>query len=171
MRKLVSGAAAVGLVLALASCAPADSAKQAAPAMATDDDIRAMKAASQLRREALQAGDVEKFLSVYTGDAVIMPPHSAEIIGKAAARTRLAETLQSVSIEPAEDIREYEILGPAWIAERGRFSWTVTPKQSGEEFQDSGNFMILWHKDQSGAWKISWEMWTSSRPLVEAKKP
>lgn len=171
MRLLVFGAAAFGLALALASCAPADSAKPSAPAMATDEDIRAMKAAAQLRREALQAGDAEKFLSVYAGDVVIMPPHSAEIIGKASARARLVETLQAVAIEPVEDIREYEVLGPAWIAERGRFSWNVTPKQGGEEFQDSGNFMILWHKDESGAWKISWEMWTSSRPLVEAKKP
>lgn len=111
--------------------------------MATDDDIRAMEAAAQLRREALQAGDVEKLLSVYAGDVVIMPPHSAEIVSRAGARARLVETLQSVTIEPVEDIREYEVFGPAWIAERGRFSWAVTPKLGGEEFQDSGNFMIL----------------------------
>lgn len=169
MRKYLFSTVALGIALALTSCAPADTAKKAAPAMATDDDVRAMRAAAKTRGEALQAGDVEKYLSVYAEDAVVMPPHSAEVIGKANARSRLGEALKEVSIEPAVDSREYEILGPDWIAERGRFSWMVTPKQGGESFQDSGNFMVLWHKDQSGAWKISWEMWTSSRPIVESK--
>lgn len=137
------------------------------PAMATDEDAKAMHAAGKLRGEALQAGDVEKYLSVYEDDAVIVPPHSAEIIGKASARSRLTEALKQVSIESAIDVREYQILGQDWMAERGRYSWNVSPKNEGEPFMDSGNFMLLWHKGKDGAWRISWEMWTSSRPIVE----
>jgi uncharacterized protein (TIGR02246 family) len=161
------GMAAFALA-ALVGCAPPDAATKS-PSLATDDDVRAMRAAGKTRSEALAAGDVEKFLSVYQEDTVLVPPHSAEIVGKSHARERLVEALKEVAIEPATDSREYEILGPAWIAERGRFSWNVTPKEKGEPYQDSGNFMILWHKAQDGSWKIAWEMWTSSRPLVEPK--
>ncbi len=159
---------ALSTVMALSSCAPGESVKPSS-AIATDDDVKAMRAASKSRVEALQAGDVEKFLAVYEDEAVLLPPHSTEIIGKENARARLTAALKEIAIEPVSDSREYEILGPAWIAERGRYSWQVTPKDGAEPFQDSGNFMMLWHKDQSGAWKISWEMWTSSRPLVEPK--
>ncbi len=171
MRGVVSGAGMLVLAVALAGCVPADPAKQGASGMATDDDVRAMKAAAQTRSEALRAGNVEKYLSVYAEDAVLMPPHSAEVIGKPSARARLTEAFKANSIEPASDLREYEILGPAWIAERGRYAWMVTPKHGGEAYQESGDFMVLWHKDQGGAWKISWEMWTSTRPATEAAKP
>lgn len=161
-------AGVVCAMLALSACA--HKTEPPASAMATDDDVKMMRSAAKTRMEALGAGDVEKYLSVYQEDAVIIPPHSAEIIGKASAKARLSQALNEVSIEMVSDSREYEILGPHWIAERGRYSWNVTPKTEGEAFMDSGNFMILWHKDPTGGWKISWEMWTSSRPVVETKE-
>mgnify|MGYP000660478633 CR=1 FL=1 len=168
MRATVTRTISMLAMLGLAACAPGPGAKPS-PALATDEDVKAMRTAAQARLEALQAGDIERYLSVYQDDAVIVPPHSPEIIGKAGARSRLTEAFKEISIEAASDSREYEILGPEWIAERGRYSWTVTPKEKGQPFDDSGNFMLLWHKGKDGSWRIAWEMWTSSRPLVEPK--
>ncbi len=160
-------ALAVCGALTLVSCAPGE--QSAPPAKAGDADIKSMRAAGKSRLEALQAGDVEKYAGAYEEDAVVVPPYSPEIIGKASIRSRLAEALKEISIEAVSETREYQVLGPEWIAERGRYSWNVMPKGAGEPFMDSGNFMLLWHKQKDGALKIAWEMWTSSRPLVEPK--
>lgn len=130
--------------------------------------IAAVKAANKERRAALAAGDIDKYLKAYEDDAVWIPPHAPEIVGKEVAEARIRPILDQVSIEIVTEDSEHIATGPDYIAERGRYVSTITPKKDGQPRQDGGNFVMLWHRGKDGAWRITWEMWTSAQPIVEA---
>lgn len=129
--------------------------------------IKAVKAVNKARVAALAAGDVEKYLAAYEDDAVWIPPHAPEIVGKEVASARIKPIFAQISIETTSEDSEHIATGSDWIAERGRYVSTITPKKGGESRQDGGNFIMLWHRGKDGAWRISWEMWTSAQPLIE----
>ncbi len=125
--------------------------------------ITAVKAANKERAAALAAGDLDKFLKAYEDDAVWMPPHAPEIIGKEVAAALMKPILDQVSLETFTKDSEHLPAGPDWIAERGHYVTTITPKKPGAKpREEGGNFLLLWHKGADGAWRISWEMWTDA---------
>ena len=133
----------------------------------TNSAMKAVKAANKARTAALAAGDIDKYLQAYEDDAVWIPPHSPEIVGREVAAARIKPLMDQVSIEIVGHDDEHVATGPDWIAERGRYVATITPKKGGDSRQDGGNFMMLWHRGRDGVWRISWEMWTSAQPVLE----
>lgn len=158
-------------LLMLSSCGllitPEKAPPGAAQTAAADAAIKAVKEANQAREAAIEAGDITGYLAAYLDDAVWMPPHAPEIVGKENAAVRLKQVLDQVSVDQVIQDEEHVMMSTDHVAERGKYAFSVTPKAGGAPRQETGNFMVIWKKDADGKWKIGWEMWTTARPVAE----
>jgi uncharacterized protein (TIGR02246 family) len=137
------------------------------PAAKAGSGTAEVREAQAARMNALAAADVEAYLNVYTDDAVWMPPGSAEIVGKEAARPRITQAFEAASLEPVFDSQERTVMSPEWIADRGHYSMLVTPKEGGEAKQEVGFYLTIWRRDADGRWKIFFDIWNTNRPVVD----
>ena len=153
------------MALSLA-CSPAQQ-ESASPVAGASSGPAEVHAAADTRLKAIETGDVEAYLSVYTDDAVWMPPSAVEVVGKEAARRRISQAFEAVTLEPVVQSREQTVMSPEWIADRGQYSIMVTPKQGGETRQEVGSFLTLWRRDADGKWKIYFDIWNTNRPIVD----
>ena len=137
-----------------------------------DELARAAKTVREELDEALRNEDVDAYLAFFMDDAVWMPPHSEEYIGKDAARQKLESVFRAVDVEGSSETQEQMVMGPEWIAERGQFSILLSPKQGdAEPVHAVGSYLALWHKDTDGKWKIAVDMWNSDRALLPPMGP
>ena len=158
--------------LLLAGCTQAPKTNES-PAKPVDMEALAIEGvtkAKESRREALSSGNIENYLSVYADDAVIVPPHSGEIVGKELARVRLKQVMDQVTVETTTLSDEIDLLADGIAMDRGRYASSSTLKSGGVARADGGNYMIVWKRNPAGEWKIAYEMWTSKEPLTGGVK-
>lgn len=123
--------------------------------------------ADAARKSAIENGDIEAYLAFFLEDAVWIPPHSPEVIGREMARLRAGELLKQISIQQTIETQEQTVMAPDWVVDRGRYTMKIMPKSGGEARYESGPFLNIWRRDADGKWKIAFDMWGSKSPLVE----
>jgi uncharacterized protein (TIGR02246 family) len=115
----------------------------------------AIRAASTAWAKAAEAKDLEKSLSYYAADAVVLPP-GMPLIKDAAGRRKMWEGLLTA---PGLSIS----FGPTSIAvshhadlayEIGTATETTTDKK-GKATSKAGKYVVVWKKQSDGAWKVA----------------
>jgi uncharacterized protein (TIGR02246 family) len=151
MQKLM----AVGALVLLAACTTTI---QNTPG---GDAEAAIKANDVEFAAAMGRGDVDKLLSFYADDAIVMPPNSEHVRGKAAIRAFwtgfLASAKLSGSLIPDRIIQTGNL-----AAEVGHYEMTITPP-GGAPINDRGNYLVTWQKID-GKWLIVADMFGTSNP-------
>jgi ketosteroid isomerase-like protein len=137
------GALALVLAAVAMACAP-QAADQSAELAALADDWEV----------ALNAGDLDGIVTLYTEDCVLMPPNAEMATGHAAARTSfggmidagLSGDLNTVSVAAAGDI--------------GYRTGTYSLQTADGTVVDRGKYTDTWRK-VGGEWKITSDIWNS----------
>lgn len=113
---------------------------------------------------AINAGDVERWMSLWVDDGLQMAPNSPTRVGKeqifAAQQTEvnLYET-RSVVIH----IEEVSVIGD-WAYSHGRYEVEMTSKDRGMIKSCSGNFLDILMKRADGSWRIVIDCRNYSQP-------
>jgi ketosteroid isomerase-like protein len=150
---LMSGLQIVGIlaIVVLAACAPQGS--QSSP------EIAAM---SNRFSQAVNSGDLDTLMSMYTSDCRVLPPNAPMEQGTAAARAEFAKMVDAgMTIE----------LGTLEATVAGDIGYRVgTYSLFGPDGSpvDSGKFIDVWRKTAAG-WQISNDMWSSDLPADAGK--
>ena len=105
------------------------------------------------------AGDVDKFLTVYTEDAVLLPPAAGSISGKEGMRT-LWQGMMDAGVIPKLKTVSAEAYGKTAI-EVGTAEIFV-----GDELVGNLKYIVIWKKVK-GEWKMYQDMWNSSTPMAD----
>lgn len=146
-----------------------------APAQDLGDSIlaRDMAAIEQLHRKdaaAAKAGDVDTLATLWTADAIALPPGEAPVIGIDAIRIWLNRSrMDTTKVEVTEyicDFKEVRIAGEQAF-EWARTSVTMRPKGAPGSVHASGNLMRLLRKQPDGSWKVARAIWNLERPSPE----
>jgi uncharacterized protein (TIGR02246 family) len=155
------------LLLAAAVCSSCTSPPPAVPPQnsALEAAIREVRAATAARAAALEQGDLEAWLDHYVDDAVWLPSHSEEVVGKPLGRARLQLFAANYQIHEEQQAEEHSLLAPDVLLERGNYAVETTPRAGGPSQFDGGTYLTLWRKSSPGRWRIAYQMWTSRRPL------
>jgi uncharacterized protein (TIGR02246 family) len=153
-------------VLWLGSCSPSQTSRPPDAATARDA-IRAVRAATAARAAALARRDIEGWLAAYSDDAVWLPSHASEVVGKDLARARMKVLLEKVNVAEQQEAEEHVLLAPDVLLERGNYAVEITPVAGGDPVPDGGTFLTIWRKGAAGEWKISYQMWTSRGPVED----
>lgn len=116
-------------------------------------DQRAVAELIERTAAANNAGDVEAWVALFTGDAVYMPPGSPAVT----TREGLVEVAEAgfrhraeIRIEPVEIV----VTGP-WAYARNRVRGTVEVAGSGEVVDVDVKQIGIYRRTASGAWRIA----------------
>jgi len=115
--------------------------------------------------EASQSGDIDRIVSLFADDAVVMPPNDTTLFGKDEVRSWWEEYFQVFRVTSSvETARDVTVIGDQAF-ERTAFSVTIVPKQRGARIKDDIQSLIVWKRVTDGTWKISHHIWNSARPV------
>ncbi|HTO29409.1 MAG TPA: DUF4440 domain-containing protein [Devosia sp.] len=140
----------VGLVLSCRS--PGDQSAAEATLMAT----------SRAWAQAAASGDVERMVSFWAEDAIVLAPDQPAIVGKAAIREFVKQSSAipqfSITWEP-EQARIAASGELGYLVEHNRVTFADSTGARQTQF---GKAVTIWRKDASGAWKCIVDTWNNS---------
>lgn len=117
---------------------------------ADTDAINALYNQSTL---AVKTGDAELYLSIFTEDAVVMPPGSPAAMGKEELRPIIEGLFGMFDLELPYTVEEVEVLGDRAFA-RSSWQYSMTPKEGGETSISAGKELDIFKRQTDGSWKI-----------------
>lgn len=109
---------------------------------------------------ALNAGDVNAVMALYTDDAVFSPQNAVPLAGKPAIRPAYEAIIQSAEINIAFEILEVSLLGGEWAFIRSNSRGTSRVKATGETNPANSYEFFLFRKEPAEGWRIARYMFT-----------
>ena len=118
--------------------------------------------------KAAKAGDVATLATLWTVDAVALPPGEPPVVGIDAIRQWLFKGKMDTSkfevTEYAMDFQEVQIVGDEAF-EWARTAVTIRRKGATAGMRASGNLMRVLRKQPDGSWKVARAAWNMERPV------
>ncbi len=111
---------------------------------------------------ALNAGDVDTLVGLYSPKGVFMREEMKAVIGQDALRVAYKEVFAALKLDLQFTVREADEAGDmAWV--RGISKGTVKILKTGVEEKQAYNLLVVFRKE-GGAWKIRAYLYGSNRP-------
>lgn len=114
------------------------------------------KAIDERRKEwilAVNAGNVENYLSILSENIVWFPPDGQVINGKEDFRDWVEPFFQNFDYDFSVSQTKIKVIED-WAIERGEFASKLTPKTNREMMEHSGKYIIFWHREKNDDWKL-----------------
>lgn len=153
------GIRASALVLVLLLVALATACQTQADTRAADE--AALKKLDDEWSRAVGARDVEKTVSFYSDDAVMMPPDIPTLTGKEPIRALWRSMLESPSFSGGWQATKIEVARSGDLAYvSGTYEFNETDA-GGRPIADKGKYVEVWKKQADGNWKCVADMFNS----------
>jgi uncharacterized protein (TIGR02246 family) len=163
------------LVVALvAACAPVQPLEVSAQA-AAEPDVEAVSAEIEAAFDeyaaSLNAGDVERWIQLWTEDGVQSPPNTAPRFGRDTILAAISAAAERIYWEDFEiDIEEVLVAGDLAIA-RGMYTVTNVPKDGSAPIPVDGKYTSTFQRQPDGSWKLYRDIFNSNVPPAAPAEP
>ena len=114
---------------------------------------------------AVETGDLDLYVDVYTNDAVQIPPDAPIRIGSAQVRAAMEPALASFNIICPIYPQEATVNGN-WAFGRCDWSLSLTPKEGGATTTFDGRSIDILKRQPDGSWKFYMSCWNYNGPLT-----
>jgi uncharacterized protein (TIGR02246 family) len=141
-------------VLALSACQRG----YGGPAALTDGDRNAIRTSVANFDKAMLAADWPTVVTLYTEDAILMPPNAPAVEGRAAIQKFFAAFPKVTAF--AQTVIEVEGQGD-FAYPRGTYATTMIPPGAKAPLQDTGKVLTVWRRQPNGSWLASRVAWNS----------
>jgi len=109
--------------------------------------------------------DLEKTISYYADDAIVLPAHRPAATTKEAIRNLWKEMLASPGLAISWKASNVEIAKSGEMAYlHGTYEFTANDV-SGKPVNDHGKYLIVWKKQRGRTWKVAADIWNSDLPV------
>ena len=108
---------------------------------------------------AVAAKDVEKTMSYYADDALMMSPNIPALTGKQSIRTLWKSLLEAPGFAGGWKATKVDVSGDLSYV-TGTYEITETD-DSGKAMTDKGKYLKVWKKQPDGSWKCIADMFSS----------
>lgn len=128
------------------------------------DQADATAAVNQVWNEysaSLNAGDMDRWLALWTEDGVQMPPDEPAVVGKESIRARNQRVADRFTFDIGITNAEVRTAGD-WAYARGTYRASLTPKQGGKPIPIDGKYMTILARQADGSWKIHRDIFNSN---------
>lgn len=112
---------------------------------------------------AENAGRVDLMRPFFADDLVIMAPGFPPVVGADAAAEFMAGFFAQFDVEVSYASAEIVVMGE-WAFDRGSGRQALKPKGGGPPTSENTNYLWLYRRDPSGAWKYARVTWNVSGP-------
>jgi ketosteroid isomerase-like protein len=119
----------------------------------------------QLVLHASLSGDVNTLVGIFTDDAILMPPNDATVYGKDEIRSWWEEYFTFFRVTSSVQTEREVTAAGNQAFDRACFSVTIIPKQHGPRIRDDIRTLNVWRQEPDGTWKISHQLWNSTKPV------
>ena len=155
----------VGCVSLLAGCSPS------APPDTHDADVKAIKDTEMAWMRDAGTKDVEKWVSYYTDDGVVLLPNAPAIAGKdnirAAMKPMMADPKFALQFGSSKvDVSKSGDLAYA----QGTYTMNMTDPNTKSPAMDRGKYLTVFKKQADGTWKAVEDMLSSDMPAPGASQ-
>jgi len=129
-------------------------------------DEQALRDADAQWSKAAEAKDLDKTVSYYADDAIVMPPNASAATTKEAIRSAWKEMLTTPGAAISWKATKVEVAKSGDLAcVSGAYEQT-TIDASGKPVTDRGKYVEVWEKQADGKWKCSADIWNSDLPAT-----
>ena len=137
----------------------------ASPAAAADTKIeQALRDLDAKWSAAAGAKDVDKTVSYYAADAIVMPPNASRAMTKETIRSAWKEMLTSPGAAITWKATKVEVAKAGDLAYvSGTYEQLMTDA-SGNQAKDRGKYVAIFKKQTDGTWKVIVDIWHSDLP-------
>ena len=149
------------LVLALTLCLAAGKVCLAAD----PNPEQAVRDADAQWSKAAAAKDLDKTVSYYSNDAIVMPPNASSATTKDAIRNVWKDMIASASSVSWTATRVEVAKSGDMACVSGTYEVTMN-----DGTKDRGKYLEVWEKQADGAWKCGADIWNSDLPAFAEKK-
>jgi ketosteroid isomerase-like protein len=113
------------------------------------------------------AKDVDKTVSYYSDDAIVMPPNAAAATTKEAIRKTWKDVFDATvsGSWTATNVKAAKSGEMAYVS--GTYEFTANDA-SGKPVTDKGKYVEVWKKQADGKWKCEADIWNSDLPASTA---
>lgn len=119
---------------------------------------------------AAGAKDIDKTVSYYSEDAVVMPPNAPSAKTRETIRSAWKEMLTTPGAAISWKATKVEVAKSGDLAcVSGTYEETTTDA-SGKPVKDHGKYVEVWEKQADGTWKCGADIWNSDLPVTPAEK-
>jgi uncharacterized protein (TIGR02246 family) len=127
----------------------------------TEADIEAINKVREAHIAALNRGDADAWVALFSEDAVQMPPNEPANVGGDAIRRWTQAFLNQFSTQFSLSVEELRMASD-WAFERGAYTIILRPR-GGEALQDLGKYITIYQRQPDGSWKMARDIWNSNR--------
>ena len=114
---------------------------------------------------AAAAKDLDKTVSYYSDNAVVMPPNSGRATTKEAIQSALKDLLASPGSTVSWKATKVEVAKSGDLACVSGTYEEMTIDVSGKPVKDCGKYVKVWQKQPDGKWTFSADIWNSDLPV------
>ena len=108
---------------------------------------------------AMNEGDIQSFVSVFSDDAILFPPNEPPKTG-VALHDMMSDFLNRFDIHFERYVDEEIVKAGDIAVNHYSYVWTVTPTVGGEPMKGAGHGIRIFKVQRDGAWKVTHEMWS-----------
>jgi uncharacterized protein (TIGR02246 family) len=157
-------------MLLLAGCTALLSFTFVGPAAADTKIEQALRDLDAQWSAAAGTKDLDKTVSYYSTDAIVMPPNAPSATTKEAIRSAWKEMLTSPGAAINWKATKVEVAKAGDLAYvSGTYEETMTDA-SGRPVKDRGKYVEIFKKQADGTWKVIADIWNSDIPVAPAEK-
>ncbi len=157
----------VFFAMVLAACAPASEEPASGGQAETEAVVEAIQDLEAQYAFAIDLGDLEAILAIYSDDGVHMVPDQPAVIGKSAIRTLWEERFEQNDYQLTATVEGVKVAGDLAVS-RITMSGKVTPKDGSEPNAIDLKGITLYQRQSDGSWKRVWSTYNSNTPPASA---
>ena len=135
----------------------------------TGDPKAAIRVADERLQQAVAQGDLERIVSFYADDAVMLPTAEPIVAGKQAIRAEWKHVLGIPGMENVSTLKHVDVSSSGDMGySRGTYTSRMAgPK--GEPLTEPGKWVSIWKRQNDGDWRIVVDIYnTDIMPPVHA---
>jgi uncharacterized protein (TIGR02246 family) len=127
-------------------------------------DENALKTLDREWSKAAGAKDVDKTVSYYSDDAIVLPPNSPALTGKQQIHSMWKSMLGAPGFSGGWNVTKVEVARSGDLAYlTGNYEITENDA-SGKPQTDKGKYLEVWKKQADGSWKCVVDMFNTNLP-------
>ena len=149
--------------MVLAACAPASEEPASGGQAETEAVVEAIEDLEAQYAFAIDLGDLEAILALYSDEGVHMVPNQPAVIGKSAIRTLWEERFEQNDYQSTATVEGVRVSGDL-AAARTTINGRTTPKDGGEPNTFKLNALTVYERQSDGSWKRVWSSYNSNTP-------